>query len=329
MSILDKQLRRIVWRDHARTLEATLQERSLPSGRVRQLGRWFTMRGEHPNAVQFGMLLLGMAGTDHDSEILKTLGTFWEFSAEACEALLRSQADPYRALFELAQQAEGWARGDAVRRLEGASDPEIREWLIRESCTGDVLDSYFALTAAKVGDLADVLSRESLDEASLDGAGRLLEALADVDGPGPALGAYDDAVRALTNGAGAHPRGKPTFLAVASPATDVVGPGALDEVRPVRRVVDAGPGKRGEDLLMKRQRSDPAPFRPLHNQVARLGCRRPAWNKVRASSAKVRRCLSDSPLRALKAQSTSRCLQLAPSYWQLLRARAGGGMIRR
>lgn len=198
VSILDKQLRRIVWRDHARTLEATLQERSLPSDRVRQLGRWFTTRGEHPNAVQFGMLLLGMAGTDHDSEVLKTLGTFWEFSAEACEALLRSQADPYRALFELAQQAEGWARVDAVRRLEGASDPEIRDWLIRESCTGDVLDSYFALTAVKVGDLADVLSRESLDEVTLDGAGRLLEALTDVDGPGPALGAYDDAVRALT-----------------------------------------------------------------------------------------------------------------------------------
>ncbi|MFF3660339.1 hypothetical protein [Streptomyces olivochromogenes] len=197
VSILDKQLRRIVWRDHARTLEATLQERSLPSDRVRQLGRWFTTRGEHPNAVLFGILLLGMAGTDHDSEILKTLGTFWAFSAEASEALLRSQADPYRALFELARQAEGWARVDAVRRLEGASDPDIRDWLIRESCTGDVLDSYFALTAAKVGNLADVLSRESLDEETLDGAGSLLEALTDVDGPGPALASYDDAVRAL------------------------------------------------------------------------------------------------------------------------------------
>ncbi|WP_225834598.1 hypothetical protein [Streptomyces sp. NK08204] len=164
---------------------------------MRQLGRWFATRGEHANAVRFGILLLGMAGTDDDSEILTTLGTFWAFSTEACEALLSSQADPCRALFELARQAEGWARVDAVRRLGGASDPGIRDWLIRESCTGDVLDSYFALTAAKVGGLADALSRESLDEETLDGAGRLLEALTDVDGPGPELASYDDAVCAL------------------------------------------------------------------------------------------------------------------------------------
>ncbi|NWF30288.1 hypothetical protein HW130_29245 [Streptomyces sp. PKU-EA00015] len=195
-SVLDKQLRRIVWRDHERALEATLRRRFLPSDRMRQLGRWFATHGEHPNAVRFGILLLGMAGTDGDSDVLK-LGAFWAFSTEACEALVRSQADPHRALFELARQAEGWARVDAVGRLEGASDPEIREWLIRESCTGDVLDSYFALTAARVGDLAGVLARKALNEETLDGAGRLLEALTDVDGPGPALASYEDAVRAL------------------------------------------------------------------------------------------------------------------------------------
>ncbi|MFI1368908.1 hypothetical protein [Streptomyces griseochromogenes] len=164
---------------------------------MRQLGRWFATHGEHPNAVRFGILLLGMAGTGDDCDVLKTLGVFWAFSTEACEALLRSQADPSQALFELARQAEGWARVDAVRRLEGASDPEIKRWLIRESCTGDVLDSYFALTAARVGDLAGALAGEKLDEETLDGTGRLLEALTDVDGPGPALASYDDAVRAL------------------------------------------------------------------------------------------------------------------------------------
>ncbi|MET7293758.1 hypothetical protein ABZS79_16785 [Streptomyces griseoloalbus] len=164
---------------------------------MRQLGRWFATHGEHPNAVRFGILLLGMAGTDDDSAVLRTLGTSWAFSTEVCEALARSQTDPHRALFELARRAEGWARVDAVRRLEGTSDPEIREWLIRESCTGDVLDGYFAPTAARVGDLAGVLAREAVDETTLDGAGRLLEALTDVDGPGPALASYDDAVRAL------------------------------------------------------------------------------------------------------------------------------------
>ncbi|GAA2533828.1 hypothetical protein GCM10010398_19080 [Streptomyces fimbriatus] len=203
-SVLDRQLRRIVWRDHERTLGVTLRERSLPSDRVRRLGRWFATHGEHPNAVRFGILLLGMAGTDDDSDVLKTLGALWAFSSEAREALARSRTDPCRALFELARQAEGWARVDAVRRLEGASDPEIREWLIREACTGDVLDGYFALTAARVGDLAGVLARGTLDEETLDGAGRILRALTDVDGPGPALTSYDGAARAL-NGYLLHP----------------------------------------------------------------------------------------------------------------------------
>lgn len=165
---------------------------------MRRLGRWFATHGEHPNAVRFGILLLGMAGTDDDGDVLQTLGTFWAFSSGACEALARSQGDPGRALFELARRAEGWARVDAVRRLEGVSDPEIGEWLIRESCTGDVLDGYFALTAARTGDLAGALAGEAPDERTLDGAGRLLEALTDVDGPGPALDVYDDAARALS-----------------------------------------------------------------------------------------------------------------------------------
>ncbi|MEW2131633.1 hypothetical protein [Streptomyces sp. NPDC005435] len=196
-SVLDTQLRRMVWREHGRAVEAMLRARSLPPDRVRQLGRWFATHGEHPNAVRFGILLLGMAGTDDDAGVLTTLGVFWAFSTACCAALTRSQTDPHRALFDLARRAEGWARVDAVRGLEGASDPAIKEWLIRESCTGDVLDSYFALTAARVGDLAGALARGTPAEAAMDGAGRLLQALTDVDGPGPALASYDDAPQAL------------------------------------------------------------------------------------------------------------------------------------
>ncbi|MGF1428307.1 hypothetical protein [Kitasatospora sp. LaBMicrA B282] len=206
LSVLDRQLRRIVWRDHARPLEAaleTLLDQQPPSGdlphRLHHLGRWFAVHGEHPNAVRLGMLLLGLtgSGTPDDTAVLTTLGTFWAFSSDACAALVRSLADPQRPLFELARQAEGWARVDAVGRLGAVTDPEIREWLVRASCTGDVLDNYFALHAARVGGLAAVLAREALDAETLGGAGRLLEALTDLDGPGPALSSYDEAVPAL------------------------------------------------------------------------------------------------------------------------------------
>ncbi|MGW2633061.1 hypothetical protein ACWC2K_27540 [Streptomyces chattanoogensis] len=205
LAVLDRQLRRLVWRDHSDALASALAHLTLPAGRMRLLGRWLARHGEHPNAVRAGILLLGMAGTDDDRDILLTLGVHWIFSAEACDALVRSQSNPQDALFTLARRGEGWARVDAIGRLgkttdpgiDPGIDPDIKEWLIRAACTGDVLDSYFALAAAHSGDLAGVLARAALDEEMLDGAGRLLEALTDIEGPCAALSSYRHAQAAM------------------------------------------------------------------------------------------------------------------------------------
>ncbi|MGW1951580.1 hypothetical protein ACWCPI_02265 [Streptomyces sp. NPDC001920] len=240
---------------------------------MRQLGRWFATHGEHPNAVQFGILLLGMTGTDEDSDVLQTLGTFSEFSSEACHALVRSHTDPHQAVFEVARRAGGWARVDAVGRLEGASDPRISRWLIRESCTGDVLDSYFALTAAEVGDLAGALACETLDEETLGGAARLLEALTDVDGPGPALASYSGAVPALDgflfhSTAGALTvRRLWTLLSISRFLNDLCMSGTQRDDPQWRRIRDryrnlvADPASR-EVVLAGLTDEDPATFRP-------------------------------------------------------------------
>ncbi|KPC63343.1 hypothetical protein [Streptomyces chattanoogensis] len=201
LAVLDTQLRRLEWRDHSDALASALERLPLPAGRLRLLGRWLARHGEHPNAVRTGILLLGMAGTDEDRDTLLTLGVRSAFSAEVCEALQRSQSDPQDALFTLARRGEGWARVDAVGRLgrttDPGVDPDIREWLVRAACTGDVLDSYFALTAAISGDLAGVLARDVVDKEMLEGAGRLLEALTDIEGPCAALSSYRHAQEAM------------------------------------------------------------------------------------------------------------------------------------
>ncbi|MFH8893555.1 hypothetical protein [Streptomyces sp. NPDC017949] len=100
-------------------------------------------------------------------------------------------------MFPLARATKGWARVYAVEHLDGARHPHVKEWLIRDACTGDVLDSYFCLAAARTGDLAGVLARDMLDGPTLKGATRLIHALTDVNGPGASLDAYEDAAPAL------------------------------------------------------------------------------------------------------------------------------------
>ncbi|MGW0607984.1 hypothetical protein [Streptomyces sp. NPDC002640] len=199
LAVLDRRLRRIRWDVQERRLQALIRQRALCPDRLRALARWLVRHSTHSNAVRLGIQLLALVGTedDRDSEVLITLGALGAFSRQIAPALERCSRDAWRARFEVARRSEGWARVDAVGRLEGATDPAIKEWLVRDSCTGDVLDSYFALTAARTGDLAGFLAREVLDASALDGASLLIEALTDLGGPGAALGAYPEAVTAL------------------------------------------------------------------------------------------------------------------------------------
>ncbi|MEJ8642193.1 hypothetical protein WKI68_13415 [Streptomyces sp. MS1.HAVA.3] len=142
------------------------------------------MHGEHPNAVRLGLALLGGFGSERDEDLFRLFGTDPIFCRATAEALSRCHPAAEHALFALARRSTGWSRVTMVEALTGSTDPEIKEWLIRDACTGDVLDSYFVLAAARTGDLAEVLSRPTLDERTLQGAGEMLFALSDVDGPG-------------------------------------------------------------------------------------------------------------------------------------------------
>ncbi|MFD6880259.1 MULTISPECIES: hypothetical protein [unclassified Streptomyces] len=201
LAALDRRVRRLVWYDHAPHLPALLRASVPPSERVHALGLRCVIEATHGNLVRLGLILLTIAGTRltaGDRALLREVGEHANFSDEACTALAASRpGDPQLAVFPLTRATKGWARVSAVEHLDGARHPHIKEWLIRDACTGDVLDSYFCLVAARTGDLAGVLARERLDEPTLKGATRLIHALTDVNGPGASLDAYEDAAPAL------------------------------------------------------------------------------------------------------------------------------------
>ncbi|GAA2214404.1 hypothetical protein GCM10009850_098690 [Nonomuraea monospora] len=193
-------------------LPRELARRELSRQQVYEAGHWLAEHGTRREAVKIGIVLVGVSGDERDRELLLLLGTLEEFTLYAAVALLRTQADRERAVFELARRVTAWGRIHAVERLEGSDDPEVKAWLLREGFRNDIMDEYLAPLAATTGDLYSALLDPEPDEALVDGAGGILSALARGDGgPTTGLGAYGDAVPALARYADLAGQGQATL----------------------------------------------------------------------------------------------------------------------
>lgn len=163
--------------------------RALPPGRLREIARWLAGYGTRRGAVAVGLVLLGLAGDARDRDLVLLLGNLEDLSLYAAVALLRSQPDRDRALFELARRVDGWGRIHAVERLARTSDPEIRDWLLRRGFRNQIMNEYLAHLAATTGGLDDALAGPAVDDELLDSAGDLLTALC-LGGPAEDIGDY-------------------------------------------------------------------------------------------------------------------------------------------
>ena len=169
-----------------------VRRRGLPADRVRAVGRWLAEHGTRRDAVAGGIVLLGLAGDGRDRELLLLLGALEDLTLYAVVALARTQPDPDRAVFEMARRVAAWGRIQAVERLKGTSDPQIRGWLLREGFRNEVMNEYLAHLAATTGDLYTALLDPEPDEALLDGAGGIIDALCAVGGPAKDIRDYPD-----------------------------------------------------------------------------------------------------------------------------------------
>jgi hypothetical protein len=198
LSVLDGRLRRLNVADVRQELAAGIRERGqAPAGRLRLLGRWLARTGDHRGAVEFGLILLGVAGRDDDRDLILALGSLDALRC-AADALAASQSRPNEALLEMARQTSGWARVNAIGLLRGASvEGRDKDWLIRDACDGEFLDVYFADVVAETADLAGTLAADTVDDGLLSGAGRVLRALCELDWPLPGILGYRDAEAAV------------------------------------------------------------------------------------------------------------------------------------
>ncbi|MEV5888853.1 hypothetical protein [Nonomuraea fuscirosea] len=193
-------------------LLADVSSANLDHDAVYELGYALATESDEREAVKLGIALLGLFDAENHRDELMTFGRHDEFTLFAMIALRNTDGDATADLWALARQVRGWGRIHLVEHLAQASDPAVREWIVRQGFRNDVATAYLAGTAAGAGDLAGLLAGTPDDEL-LEAAGEILAALTEEDGPVVGMPGYQegrgatelylDHIEARTGGAGA------------------------------------------------------------------------------------------------------------------------------
>ncbi|NLD79445.1 MAG: hypothetical protein GX641_03880 [Mollicutes bacterium] len=147
--------------------------------------------------VKLGVALLGIMETEGEEEItqsLLTLAACDEFTLYVVTALM-NRSDTDELLWQIAKNVCGWGKIHAVDRLEPSTE-DIRNWILRDGLSNDVLDAYLALTVAEKGGLIDVLRKDTIDEELFSSILAIVDALID-EGPVAGISMYENAEEAL------------------------------------------------------------------------------------------------------------------------------------
>ena len=163
---------------------------------VAAIGRYFVTGADHRDGTKFGIILLGVAGEKADFALLETLAGHDEFALFAAVALARLVDDPEQCIWRLAQKVHGWGRVHLVERLDGTSNQEIQDWMLREGFRNSILYNYLAELCARNGKLHEVLQQREIDMPLLDSVAELLGGILD-GGPSAGIDDYDHAPEAL------------------------------------------------------------------------------------------------------------------------------------
>ena len=175
-----------------RLLEALTYSKGANRTRLAYFARWLCTHGIQAQQVKAGLALLSVSGSSEDCPLIMRLGLLEELTLYALWALENLGDDPGAAIFELAQQVDGWGRIHAVKFLANTSDPEVKHWILHGGFVNDVWGGETAFVAATSGGLRNALETETEHEI-LDWAGLILVALVD-DPPGEDISDYVDCV---------------------------------------------------------------------------------------------------------------------------------------
>lgn len=172
-------------------IESLLNEQKLNHERLYELACSFATEAPDREIVKFGTAILGLYQVDENTPLFQTLGRHDEFTLFCSVALENIAEDAELALWELAQNVDGWGRIHVVERLAETENDEIKNWLLREGYRNSVLYEYLAFTCATTGNLLTALSEPYVDRELLTSAGELIEALIN-GGPAEDIDDYED-----------------------------------------------------------------------------------------------------------------------------------------
>jgi hypothetical protein len=150
-----------------------------------EMRRLFAESG-HREVVKFAMAVLGLFRRMEDLSLLRTIARHEEFTSFAIVEIAQILEDPTQEWMAMARQVTGWGKIELVEQLLKNPGPEVCAFLLREGCVNDVHWGYTALPIAVGCRLHEALAVEDLDLPLLQGAGAILETLAeDSVGGGP------------------------------------------------------------------------------------------------------------------------------------------------
>ena len=178
-------------------LVAALRDRRPSREALRRVARMLVMAGSRREAVKAGIVALGTCGDERDRDLLVVLGSLEEFTLFAVVAMMSTQPDRERAVFDVARRVTGWGRIHAVEQLASTADPEIQAWLLRDGFRNDVMYEYLACIAATTGCLYEALLDPAADQELVTSAGEILATLSFLGGPAKDMRHYPDAVPAM------------------------------------------------------------------------------------------------------------------------------------
>ncbi|WP_158930909.1 hypothetical protein [Acidisphaera sp. S103] len=155
------------------------------------LGRWLATEAPDRQPVKFGLALLGRFGNPLDINVILCIGQHEEFTLYAADAIVELMTNPDPWLWSLAKKVHGWGRIHTVDRLSTTTDPAIKGWMLRSGYKNSVMYEYLAYQCATSGELLTALQQREPDEALLEGARDIIEALL-AGGPAKSMTDYED-----------------------------------------------------------------------------------------------------------------------------------------
>ncbi|MEV6636196.1 hypothetical protein AB0M54_36140 [Actinoplanes sp. NPDC051470] len=180
---------------------------------VRAAGRRLVRHGTDRCDVTVGLALLAADDAAEDVPLIQTIGLLSDhFGGLAAEALSR-RPGAERSLLWLAQRSAGWGRVHVIDAICRLGVGESRDWLLRHACQkGDYLAGHYAYRVATAAHLHEAITRDDADDALVDHTGRLLRAMTELPGMGPALADYPPGAAVMEAWAG-HVARRPSHAA--------------------------------------------------------------------------------------------------------------------